>query len=253
MKLPEHSSLIIWIVRSRSPSDIIAVHYSTPGALQLCGSFLFFFFFLLLKNHSKWYNLFRLLFIRLLYMQFRPGNFKRQKAGQWRARSSWIQWHFAGVCVAAQGIQLMATSKQNGRRRLNDGLWRKYRIWYFVRSDDWMFNTFFMGFFLFYFIIILLSRHRWERGATVTSSCARLLVCVHLFFFFGWAALLCVGNNPAAGSEHKSISFFIIRYIFTFSRGIPSDSQLTGLSLSLLPRGQWPLANGSVTCTRNTR
>jgi hypothetical protein len=55
------------------------------------------------------------------------------------------------------------------------------------------------------------SRHRREWRATVTSSCARLLVLCAAFYFSALgqaaAALLC-RHNPAVGVQ--SISFFII-------------------------------------------
>jgi hypothetical protein len=74
----------------------------------------------------------------------------------------------------------------------------------------------FIGDFLFFFSV---SRHRREWRATVTSSCARLLVLCPAFYFSRlWARpppLYCVGTIPPLGFKVYPFSLLLLeRYIY---------------------------------------
>ncbi len=92
-----------------------------------------------------------------------------------RESSSWIQWHFAGVCAEmADESSSWPTADQgwiicDGLEILCPGRW--LNVQHLFIGDFYSSSS--------------LSRHRREWRATVTSSCARLLVLCPAFYFFG--------------------------------------------------------------------
>ncbi len=151
------------------------------------------------------------------------------------ARSSWIQWHFAGVCVYSreEWIQLMAkpaTADEGWMRRTY-----KFRIcdilsWAMIECS----NTFSLRF-SFFSSLSHVTAESW-RDSDVQLRARLLVLCVHFIYFSaGPGRRSIVRHNPAVGFQ---VYPFSLLDIFTFS-GCEEFHPLYSWLDS--PRGQWSL------------